>query len=71
MSFPPFSSWSITLWLAMTAIVLFITIQLYSAYDGPATLLVDSKKLKYSALVVTLFFVAAIAIRIYEIFVSI
>jgi len=61
---PPFTYWSVSLWLAVTAVILMITAELISAYDGPATLLVDSKRLKYAALVMTLLFLATAIIGI-------
>ena len=67
---PPFTFWSISLWLAITAIILLISVQLISAYDGPATILADTKRLKYAAIALGLLFLATIAIRIYQIVAS-
>jgi hypothetical protein len=67
---PPFTFWSISLWLAVAAIILLITAQLASSYDGPATLLVNVRRLRYAALVMGLLFLATVAIRIYEIIVT-
>jgi hypothetical protein len=67
---PPFTPWSISLWLAVTAIILLITVQLVSAYDGPATLLIDSRKLKTAALTMGILFLATVAIHIYTIVTS-
>jgi hypothetical protein len=64
---PPFTSWTISLWLAVTAVILLITVQLASSYDGPGSLLVNVKGLKYAALATGLLFLATVAIRIYEI----
>jgi hypothetical protein len=64
MQLPPFTFWSISLWLAVTAIILLITAQLASWYDGPATLLIDTKKLKQAAIVLGLFFLVTVAIQI-------
>jgi hypothetical protein len=58
------------LWLAVTTIVLLITVQLISSYDGPATLLANAKRLKYATVTVALFFLATVAIRIYEVIIS-
>jgi hypothetical protein len=70
MQLPPFTFWSISLWLAVTAIILLITAQLVSAYDGPATLLIDSRKLKTAALTMGILFLATVAIRMYTIVTS-
>jgi hypothetical protein len=66
----PLGFWNISLWLAVTAVTLLITAQLVSAYDGPATLLIEVKRLKYAALTVSLLFLATVAIRIYGIITS-
>lgn len=66
----PLDFWNISLWLAITAVVLLITAQLVSAYDGPATLLIDKKRLRNTALVIGISFLATVAIRIYGIIVS-
>jgi len=67
---PPFTFWSTSLWLGITAIILLITVQLMSSYDGPATVLVNTKRLRYAALVLSLLFFATIVFRIYEIVTS-
>jgi hypothetical protein len=60
----------LSLWLAATSIILLITAQLVSAYDGPATLLIDSGKLKKAALTMGILFLATVAIHIYTIVTS-
>jgi hypothetical protein len=67
---PPFTFWSISLWLAAAAIILLIAVQLASSYDGPATLLVNVRRLRYAALLMGLLFLATVAIRIYGIIVT-
>jgi hypothetical protein len=67
MQLPPFTFWSVSLWLAVAAIILLISAQLISAYDGPATILTDTKRLRYAAIVLGLLFLATVAIRIYQI----
>jgi hypothetical protein len=67
MQWPPLSFWGISLWLAATATILLITVQLISSYDGPATILVDTKKLKYAASAMGLLFLATVFISIYGI----
>jgi len=66
----PFDFWSISLWLAVTSIILLITVQLVSEYDGKATLLIDQRKLKTAAVIMGILFLATVAIRIYGIITS-
>jgi hypothetical protein len=66
----PLDFWNVSLWLAATSIILLITAQLVSAYDGPSTLLIDYRKLKAAALTMGIFFLATVAIRIYQIIVA-
>jgi hypothetical protein len=66
----PLDFWNVSLWLAVTAITLLITAQLASAYDGKASILVDQKKLRTTALVIGILFLATVAIRIYGIVTS-
>ena len=70
MQLPLLTSWTISLWLAVTAIILLITAQLASSYDGPATLLANLRRLKYGALAMGLLFLATVAIRIYQMIVT-
>jgi hypothetical protein len=60
----------LSLWLAATSIILLITAQLVSAYDGPATLLIDSRKLKAAALTMGILFLTTVTIHIYTIIAS-
>ena len=62
--------WNISLWLAVSGIILLITAQLVSAYDGKATLLIDQRKLKTAAVIMGILFLATTAIRIYGIITS-
>jgi polyferredoxin len=66
----PLDFWNVSLWLAVTSIILLITAQLVSAYDGPSTLLIDSRKLKAAALTMGILFLATVAINIYKIIMS-
>lgn len=66
----PVDFWNLSLWLAVTAIILLITAQLVSAYDGQATLRIDKKRLKNVALIMGILFLATDAIRIYGIIIS-
>ncbi len=46
----PLTFWDISLWLAVTAIILLITAELISPYYGQTNLLINKKKLKNAAL---------------------
>jgi hypothetical protein len=45
-------------------------VQLASAYDGKATLIIDLKKLKTTALLIGILFLVTVAMRIYGIVTS-
>jgi uncharacterized protein involved in exopolysaccharide biosynthesis len=66
----PLDFWNVSLWLAVTAIILLITAQLVSAYEGSATLIVDKKGLRNAALAMGILFLIIVAMRIYEIIVT-
>lgn len=66
----PFDFWNVSLFFAVTGIILLITAQLASAYEGKATILVDQRKLRTMALVMGMLFLATIVIRIYGIVTS-
>jgi hypothetical protein len=66
----PLDFWNISLWLAVTAIILLITAQLVSAYDGQATLRIDKTRLRNAALIIGILFLATVAIRIYNLITS-
>ena len=70
MQLPPLTSWTISLWFAVAAIILLITVQLASSYNGPATLLANLKRLRYAALAMGLLFLTTVAIRIYQMIVT-
>ena len=66
----PLDFWNVSLWFAVTAIILLITAQLASAYDGNATILINQKKLKNTAIVMGMLFLITVAIRIYGLIAS-
>lgn len=66
----PLDFWNVSLWLAATAIILLITAQLASAYEGPATLTIDKRILRNAALAMGILFLITVAIRIYGIIAS-
>ncbi len=65
-----FDFWNISLLLAVTSIILLITAQLVSTYEGEASILVDQKKLKNTALVTGLLFLTTVVMRIYAMLTS-
>ena len=66
----PLTFWDISLWLAITAIILLITSELISPYYGKTNLLINKKKLRNVALIVSTLFLITVAIRIATIITS-
>jgi len=63
----PLGFWDISLWTAITAIILLATSELLSPYYGRTGVLIDRKRLRVVTLVVALIFLTTVAYRIYEI----
>jgi len=63
----PLDFYNVSLWFAVTDLILFITAQLVSAYDGNATMFIDQRKLKNTAIVIGALFLVTVVIRIYGI----
>jgi hypothetical protein len=66
----PLSFWDVSLWLAITAIILLITSELISPYYGKTNLLINKKRLRNVALTVSTLFLITVAIRIATIIIS-
>jgi hypothetical protein len=66
----PLSFWDISLWLAVTAIILLITSELISPYYGKTNLLINKTRLRNVALTISIMFLITVAIRIYGIITS-
>jgi len=66
----PLSFWDISLWLAVTAIILLTTSELISPYYGKTNLLINKKRLRTAALTMGILFLITVAIRIYGIITS-
>jgi len=66
----PLSFWDISLWLAVTAIILLATSELVSPYYGKTNLLINKKRLRGAALLLGTLFMITVLIRIYEIIIS-
>lgn len=63
----PLGFWDISLWLAVTAIILLITSELVSPYYGRTNLRINKTRLKNTALIVSGAFLVTVAIRIVSI----
>ena len=66
----PLSFWDISLWLAVTAIILLTTSELISPYYGKTNLPINKKRLRTAALTMGILFLITVAIRIYGIITS-
>jgi len=66
----PLTFWDISLWLAVTAIILLITAELISPYYGRTSLLIREERLKNIALITAILFLITVAIRIFGIIIS-
>ena len=62
----PLSFWDLSLWLAVTAIILLTTTELISPNYGKTNLLIERKRLRNVALTVSILFLITVIIRIYE-----
>jgi len=66
----PLGFWDISLLLATTAIILLITSELLSPHYGKINILINKKKLKNTAITVSILFLITVAIRIISIIIS-
>lgn len=63
----PLEFWDLSLWLAITAIILLITSELLSPHYGKTKIYINNKRLKKIALTVSIIFLITVAIRIFNI----
>jgi len=63
----PLSLWDISLWTAITAIILLATSELLSPYYGRTRLMINKRRLRIVALIVAFIFLATVTYRIYAI----
>jgi len=61
----PLNFSDLTLWLAITSIILLATSELISPYYGKTSLLIEKKRLRSAALTTGIIFILAIIIQIY------
>ncbi|MCK4474718.1 hypothetical protein KAU30_02650 [Candidatus Bathyarchaeota archaeon] len=66
----PLSFWDLSLWLAVTALILLITAELTSSYYAQTTLLINNNRLEKAALTIGILFLITVAIHIYVIIAS-
>ncbi len=66
----PLDFGSISLWLAVTSIVLLITSEMLSQYYGKVNVRIDRRRLKNVALGISILFLGTVAIRIVTIIIS-
>jgi len=66
----PLGFWDISLWLAVTAIILLTTSELISPYYGQTNLHINNKRLRNVALTVSTLFLITVAIKIATIIIS-
>jgi hypothetical protein len=62
----PLSIWEISLWLAVTSMILLLASELTSPRYGSANLLINKKALKSVAILTAILFLITVLIRIYE-----
>jgi hypothetical protein len=66
----PLSFWDISLWLAVTAIILLVTSEFVSPYYGKNKIPINKQNLRNAALIVGALFLATVIIRVYGIITS-
>ncbi len=66
----PLDFYNVSLWFAVAGLILLITAQLASSYEGNITILIDQRKLKSVAVVIGALFFITVAMRIFEIVTS-
>jgi len=66
----PLSFWDLSLWLAVTAIILLVTSELLSPYYGRTSIIVNKRRLRMVALSLGILFMLTVVIRVYEILFS-
>jgi hypothetical protein len=66
----PLSFWDISLWLAITAVILLVTSELLSPFYGKTDIRISKKRLRSVAFVVSILFLATVAVRIISIIIA-
>jgi hypothetical protein len=60
----------ISLWLAVASIVLLVTSELLSPNYGQTHLIIEKKHLKITAIILSILFLSTVAIRVFEIIIT-
>jgi len=66
----PLSFWDISLWLAITALILLLTTELIVQSHGKTKFPIKKKKLRNATYLIGISFIFTIILRIYELLVS-
>jgi len=66
----PLTFWDVSLWLAITAIILLGTAELTSPYYGKTRLTIERRRLRQVALLLSILFLITVVARIYGIITS-
>ena len=67
----PLGFYDLSLWLAISSIILFATSELISPNYGQTGLIIDKGRLRTAALILGVLFLSTVAIRIYWIIITI
>jgi len=62
--------WDISLWLAVTAIILLATSELISPHYGQTSLIIEKRRLRQAALILGILFMLTVIMRILGIIIS-
>ncbi|UCE28993.1 MAG: hypothetical protein JSV85_06975 [Candidatus Bathyarchaeota archaeon] len=63
----PLTFWDISLWLAVTAIILLVEAELISPHYGHTSLIINRKRVRALAVAVCILFLFTVLVRIYGI----
>lgn len=61
----PLTFWDISLWLAITAIILLATSELISPYYGQTNIIIEKRRLRAAALALGTLFLGTVLMRIF------
>ena len=67
----PLGFYDISLWLGISSIILLATSELISPCYGRTGLIIEKERLRNTALILSFLFLSTVAIRIYEIIITI
>ncbi len=67
----PLEFYDISIWLALSSIILLITSELTNPLYGKTNLIIERKRLKNIAIIISIFFLLFAVIKIYQIILTI